>query len=152
VIISRIIWLLLAILVGFVTVSLSRQVWLAYTSKNWPTTPGVVVAFYGTPDYMYSVSGATYTNKYASCNELFDSLWFARHSSAYAQRYPLGAKVEVHYNPKRPEVAVLETKFDSSGIVLVVVLASITSIFVAGFIFGWRFKPGSRRWRYRPPI
>ena len=138
-------WLLLLLLFGFIGVLVGRQVWLAYSSKSWPTTSGVVVAFYGTPDYSYSPGGATYTNKYVSCNELFDGLLFVRHSAAYAVKYPLGSKVQVHYHPKHPELAVLETKFDSSGIVIVAVFAFITAICVLGFIFGWRTSVADRR-------
>jgi len=138
-------WLLLSILFGFIGVLVGWQVWLAYSSKSWPTTSGIVVAFYGTPDYSYSPGGSTYTNKYVSCNELFDSLLFVRHSSAYAVKYPLGSKVQVHYHPRHPDLAVLDTKFDASGIVIVAVFASITSFCVAGFIFGWRMRVTTRR-------
>jgi hypothetical protein len=134
--------LFLSVLLGFVTVVLSVQVWLAYTSRHWPTTGGVVVAFYETPEYKYSVSGQSYTNSYASCNELFNRLCSIRNSSKYAVKYPLGAKVTVRYCPNRPGVAVLETEFDFSGFILVVALVLITSLFAAGFGCGWRGRLG----------
>jgi len=137
---ARVIWLLFSVIFGSVAVLFAVQVSLAYTSRNWPTTSGIVVAFYETPEYKYSVAGTTYTNSCASCNELFDRNWSIRNSSKYAVRYPLGAKVDVHYSPKRPGVAVLETKFDRSEILIVLGLVLATSVCVAGVVFGWRFR------------
>jgi hypothetical protein len=114
---SRAIWLLQFIVWGFVTVLFTMQVWLAHSSRNWPTTSGVVIAFYETPEYRYLVGGRIYTNSYGSCNELFNKWWSVRNSSKYAVRYPLDAKVTVRYCPKRPDLAVLETDVDRSGIV-----------------------------------
>jgi hypothetical protein len=139
---SRLIWLFLFIIWGFAAVVLSVQVWLAYTSKNWATTPGVVVAFYETPEYRYSVGDHTYTNSYGSCNELFNRLWAVRNSSKYAARYPLDAKVAVRYCPQRPGLAVLETDFDRSGIIIAGALVLVTSLCLAGLVFGWRFGRG----------
>jgi len=136
---SRAVWLFLFIFWGLITALFSRQVWLAHTSKNWPTTAGVVVAFYETPEYTYAVKGQTYTNSYGSCNELFNRLWSIRNSAKYAVRYPLQAKVSVHYCPKTPALAVLENSFDRSGIVFVAALVLATFFFAAGFVFGWRF-------------
>jgi hypothetical protein len=136
--IPRLIWLFLIVAFGTVTILFSVQVWRAATSKHWPTTPGVVFAFYETPNYKYSVDGRDYTNSHASCNEFFNSTWSAPYSSKYAERYPLGAKVTVHYYPERPDVAVLETNFDRSGIIIVAAFGLLTSFCVAGFVFGWR--------------
>ena len=137
---SRIIWLFLFILLALVTGLVSLQVWRAYTARDWPTTPGVVVAFYETPNYKYSVGGRNYTNSYGSCNELFNSLWSMRNSAKYAVRYPLDAKVVVHYCRSRPGLAILETKFDASGLFVVMGLVLMTSVCCAGLVFGWRLR------------
>ena len=142
--ISRLIWLLLGIVFGFVTVFWGRSVWLAYDSRNWPTIRGVVIAFYETPEYKYSVAGQSYTNSNASCNELFNSLVSIRNSSKYAEKYPLDATVTVRYCPSEPALAVLETTFDRSGILLVISLFLMTSLCVVGFVFGWQFRAGLR--------
>ena len=141
--ISRILWLFVTLVFGFVTALWGRQVWRAHDSRNWPTTDGVVFAFYETPNYKYSVGGQTYTNSDASCNELFNSLVSIQNSEKYAVRYPLGAKVLVHYCQSKPSLAVLETKFDSSGYYLVASLVLFTVVCIAGFLFGWRFQGGS---------
>jgi hypothetical protein len=129
-------WLILILLIGFASALWVRQIWRAHDSKNWPTTEGVVVAFYETPNYKYKVAGQTYTSSYASCNELFMSNVAIQNSEKYAVRYPLQAKVLVHYSPKKPSLAVLETKFDSAGIVIVCVLVLVNLAFIAGFVFG----------------
>lgn len=122
------------------TIVLGLEVAHAYASKNWPETQGVVVAFYATPEYKYSVNGRTYSSSYASCNELFSYGWILQNSSKYALEYPLGAKVTVHYCPRKPALAVLETRLDFSGYILVAILACVTSICAAGFVFGWRLR------------
>ena len=143
-VIGRMFWLILTLLVGFVSALWARQVWRAHDSKNWPTTEGVVFAFYETPNYRYTVAGQTYTNSDASCNELFNRIVSIQNSEKYAVRYPLEAKVQVHYSRSKPSLAVLETKFDSSGIVLVCGLAVVNLVFIFGFVFGGRI-PGRVR-------
>ena len=137
--ISRLIWLFWFMLLAVITGLWSLGVWHAYTAKNWPTTEGVVIAFYGKPDYTYSVDGRTYTNSFVSCNEFFN-LWSVENSAKYAVKYPLGAKVAVYFSRRRPELSALQTQFDTSGILLVVTLVLMTSVFAAGFVFGWRFQ------------
>jgi Protein of unknown function (DUF3592) len=140
-VISRILWLFLTLLVGFVSALWARQVWRAHDSRNWPTTEGVVFAFYETPNYRYTVAGRTYTNSYASCNELFNFNWSIRNSEKYAVRYPLQANVPVHYLRTKPSLAVLDTKFDSSGILVVGLLIVVNFVFIVGFVFAGRI-PG----------
>jgi hypothetical protein len=141
-------WLILILLVGFASALWVRQVWRAHDSRNWPTTEGVVFAFYETPNYRYTVAGQTYTNSDASCNELFNRIVSIQNSEKYAVRYPLEAKVQVHYSRKKPSLAVLETKFDSLGIYLVCGLVLINLVFIAGFVFGGRI-PGRLGWSLR---
>jgi hypothetical protein len=134
-------WLILILLVGFASALWVRQIWRAHDSRNWPTTEGVVFAFYETPNYKYTVAGQTYTNSRASCNELFISHVSIQNSEKYAVRYPLQAKVPVHYQRTKPSLAVLETKFDSAGIFIVCVLVLVNLAFIVGFVFGGRI-PG----------
>jgi hypothetical protein len=139
-VISRLLWLFLSLLVGFVSALWARQVWRAHDSRNWPTAEGFVFAFYETPNYRYSVAGQAYTNSYASCNELFNRLVSIRNSEKYAVRYPLEAKVVVHYLRKQPSLAVLDTKFDSSGFILVCGPVLINLVLLSGFVFGGRMQ------------
>ena len=143
--IVRLICFFMSIVLGLVTVLFGLQVAYAHASKSWPTTQGVVVAFYATPEYKYSVSGRTYSSSYASCNELFNSQGIIQNSSKYALEYPLKARVTVHYCPQKPALAVLETQFNSSGFLLVAALVLATSVCVSGIIFGGQF-----RWDWNP--
>jgi hypothetical protein len=125
-------------LLSLVTGVISACAWRAYNSRHWPTTDGVVTAFYETPNYKYSVSGRTYTGSHVSCNEFFNSYLSVGNSSKYAVRYPLEAKVAVHYCPSDPSLAVLETSFDSNIVIGIVVLVVMTGLCFVGFLFGRR--------------
>jgi len=57
----------------------------------------------------------------------------------------LNARIGVHYSSRKPDLAVLETRFDTSGILLVVSLLGMSVICAAGLRFGWRFSP-RRTW------
>ena len=134
--IGRIVGLFVLLLIGFASALWARQVWYAHDSSNWPTTNGVVFAFYETPNYRYTVAGRTYTNSYASCNELFHWNWSIRNSEKYAVRYPLEAKVVVHYHRNKPSRAVLDTRFDSSGFYIVAALVVTNLVLISGFVVG----------------
>ncbi len=134
------IWLLLFSVWLLVTLWTSVQAWRAYNSKYWPTTDGVVIAFYATPDYKYSVGGKSYTNSYVSCNEFFNGDLFVSNSSKYAVTYPLQAKVKVHYCPSEPSLAALETAFDSRIIGAIAVLVLVSAVCFAGFVLGWPLR------------
>jgi len=136
----RLLWLFMFSAWLLVTVVTSVQAWGAYTARNWPITDGVVTAFYGTPDYSYSVGGTSHTSSYVSCNEFFTPDLFVQNSAKYAVRYPLQAKVKVHYCPGKPTLAALETTFDFRIIPALGVLALVTALCFAGFIFGWRSR------------
>jgi hypothetical protein len=73
-------------------------------------------------------------NDVASCNEF--CYVAMRNSSKYAVRYPLNGTVTVHYHPTKPELAVLETQFDSSAL-----LPLGGMLFSASFAF-WVFCLG----------
>jgi hypothetical protein len=103
----------------------------AKASTSWPTTRGVVLVSdverrrshdrdHGTSytysaqvTYEYTVAGTIYNcdrvsfGEYASSNR--------NHARQIVNRYPVGKTVEVHYDPNRPESAVLEpgTSFSS---------------------------------------
>jgi len=143
---SRLVWLFMFAVWSLVAALTAVEAWRACNSKYWPTTTGTVIAFYGKPDYQYSVAGKSHVSSYVSCNELFNHGLWVDNSSKYAVRYPLNSKVTVHYSPSRPTLAVLDTKFDSTVWIAVVVLVAVAGLCAAGFIFGWRlrFRPRLR--------
>lgn len=106
---------------------------LALASRGWPSAPGEVVSsevernFETGPDrsdlptyharvvYRYCVDGRWYTGS---------RVWFGEYGSAIgglaarvAARYPVGARVAVHYHPDRPGLAVLEPGLHGSTVV-----------------------------------
>jgi hypothetical protein len=113
----------------------------AVRSKNWPVTQATVVAFRATPNYQYTVAGNTYTNDNVSCNELFGWSKELTDSEKYAVRYPLSAKVTIHYQPGKPDIAVLETKFDSGVFWKQLGLLSLATLMLAFVtLFGARLR------------
>ena len=144
---SRLVWLFMFALFSLFAGWTTLQAWRACNSKNWPTTNGTVVAFYGTPDYRYSVAGQNHVSSYVSCNELFNYGLWVDNSSKYAVKYPLNSTVTVYYHPSRPTIAVLDTKFDPTVWIAVVALFAMAGVCAAGFIFGWRLRSRPRfRW------
>jgi hypothetical protein len=86
---------------------------LAKESATWPVTPGVVTAserkkiFWRMQpriSFRYEVGGQTYT----SSNVSFAAAVPATETDPILQRYPLHQAVEVHYQPAKPAVAVLQ--------------------------------------------
>ena len=92
---------------------------LSLRSRDWPTVPGVItessVSEYqsrGQPHkrwtitYRYGVAGRTYRGDVVSYARLFRS---DEEAAAEVQRYPEGSAVAVHYDPKDPGMAALES-------------------------------------------
>lgn len=146
--VSRFLWLLmfagLASLAGF----LSYQSCRAMNSKHWPVTDGTVFAFYGAPNYRYSVGGASYVSAQVSCNEFFQSSGAGARANGekHLVKYPLGGKVTVHYHPDQPQLAVLETDFDSGIFKVIGVLLLLCFLSAVGFHRGWRWRIRQRGW------
>jgi Protein of unknown function (DUF3592) len=137
---ARFLCLLACSITGFCAVLVIIGDCRASDSKNWPTTHGTVVAFRAKPNYQYAVPSGNFTNDYVSCNELFGLSRELTDSEKYAVRYPLNGKVTVHYHPTKPDISVLETKFNSAtfwketALLIVIVL-----VFGYGVIFAhWR--------------
>ncbi len=96
----------------------------ARVSQSWPAIPGVVlsstvvehestdsdggssVSYEPKVEYTYNVMGQTYTaRRIAYGANSFDY----RKAAEIAARYPVGAQVNVHYNPDKVKDATLET-------------------------------------------
>ena len=144
--ISRIIWLLLLAGLVLFTYVVTVDCYRGLTCKHWPVTQGVVFAFYETPNYRYAVSGRSYVSDQVSCNEFLNRSLTAQNSAKYAVRYPLEAKVSVRYHPGTPQLAVLETKFDTTVLWAIPILLFFTVMSAFGFVLGWRWR---MRWRLR---
>src|SRR4026207_1247233 len=111
---SLVVLFLMFLISGFLAAVLIFMAYRASTSKHWPTTEGVVVAFFETPNYRYQVNGQSYTNDNVSCNEFTGMSSTAQNSEKYSVRYPPEAKGTGPYHPDKPGIAALETEFDPS--------------------------------------
>jgi hypothetical protein len=137
---SRLVWLFAFAVCALLAVVTTVEAWRACHSKYWPTTKGTVIAFYGTPEYQYSVAGRTNVSSHVSCNEFFNYQLWVDNSSRYAVKYPLNSQVTVYYCPSRPTLAVLDTRFDAKVWIAVVILFAMSGVCAAGFIFGWGLR------------
>jgi hypothetical protein len=138
--ISLLLWLALLVL-------LIRAVWLAIRSRQWPQTSGKITHSHKEAagnryrvllEYEYTVKGYRYTSHILSFLDLF-VLFFMngerskRAANHVTAKYPVNAEVTVHYDPKNPKRAVLETEIWNSN---VVVIAMILTIMGGVFLLG----------------
>lgn len=136
-------------------------------TRNWPTTPGEVMvadpervpptagALAG-PDfdflqYRYIVEGVTYTNNRLQWVYTYHANETARQfARRWAERFPAGTKVSVHYSPRDPGIAVLEPGADRSGaatagLVLCAFLGAVTLVglyFIHAAVVFWGERSG----------
>jgi hypothetical protein len=143
---TRLFWLFMCAFFSLFAVLTTVGAWRACNSKHWPATRGTVIAFYGKPEYQYSVAGMTNVSSYVSCNEFLNYQLWVDSSARYAVKYPLNSRVTVYYCPSRPDLAVLDTKFDPKIWIGVVIFWVMSGICAAGFIFGWRLRSRRRFW------
>lgn len=82
-------------------------------------------------EFKYVVEGKAYTSKKRKWHEAQTS--FARYHDARARRYPQGKKVIVYYDPKRPQISVLEPGLGFGtflGIIIALSSISLMTIFI----------------------
>lgn len=87
--------------------------------------------------YTYIVEGKEYKGKRISIYESFSYSGSSANaankaSEKFLLRYPVGSMVPVHYNPKNPSDAILETGFDFIGICMTSI--GLILMIMAGFI------------------
>lgn len=94
------------------------------TALTWPVIPGAIlmtdivrhedtdsdgigsVSFEPLVEYQYSLMGQSYTGKRIAFGA---NRFNYKKALEIVSRYPVGAQVNVHYNPEKPKEAVLET-------------------------------------------
>jgi hypothetical protein len=138
--ISLLLWLTLLVL-------LIRAVWLAVKSRQWPQTNGKITHSHKEAagnryrvllEYEYTVNSYRYTSNILSFLDLF-LLFFlsgtrsARAANHVTTKYPVDTEVSVHYDPKNPSRAVLETEiWNSNVVIMAAILAIMGGIFLLG--------------------
>jgi hypothetical protein len=169
-----------AILVGlvFAAVGVGVTAWgwsvlsNAKASVSWPSVGGRVISSsverhtssgsrgssttYGAEvQYDYTVDGTKYSADRVSFGDYSSSS--PGHARGIVNRYPAGSEVSVHYDPARPDVAVLEpgTSWGAYmplgiGLVFALVGTGLTVAHVVGKA-GSAGAGGRRSWRREPP-
>lgn len=121
------------ILWGWSIISRTRK------ARHWPHVEGIIEESTPATDaddllphikFRYSIDGDTYTNIFDIPGNITPSREF---TSRYLEKYPVGKKVQVYYNPHRPDRATLEPDISSDWMVfiigLLVTLFAITALF-----------------------
>lgn len=127
----------------------------ADASKGWPTSEGKVLECTviekteknkddGTTSvlyscdvvYQYSVEGRSY--KSSQVSHVRSSSSSSKDAEDTARKYPVGSKVQVHYNPADPSEAVLETHTGGGSAILFLLGAVFFLVGAGGFAFSFR--------------
>jgi len=99
---------LLATLWGFRVIVMARK------TLQWPSVDGIIEESKVSSDsndllphikYCYSVEQQTFRQVLEFSGDITPSQEFAK---SYVDKYPVGARVQVYYNPADPEIATLE--------------------------------------------
>lgn len=149
-------FLFLFAIVGFVVVCFG--IWTAIKSiraTHWPVAEGVVQAstmkrhtsngshggdtFSPEVSYTFQANGASFTGNKISFGQMSSSTDYAQR---ILDRYPVGKKVSVYYDPANPSEAVLETGIHGGTWVL---LAVGTIFMLAGSMFLQIFRKAQNR-------
>ncbi len=124
--------------VGFLSAGLYLR-WRSAVSRHWPTVPGTIVRarareqvdtregggvitrYYPEVEYAYTVAGHTYRSTRIRFGGLPFSLTPDRDEviTWLKEHYPEGKNVTVHYNPRRPQEAVLEPGVATAAYLLI---------------------------------
>jgi hypothetical protein len=109
--------------------------WQGKASLQWPTVEGEIVESFVSEEYdegrcyrpkiryRYQVNDQEYTSELTT----FKAYWLVRKTAEkMVDRYPVGSRVQVHYNPRRPKQAVLEPGASlPPAVALIVVIAML---------------------------
>lgn len=113
-------WLLRFLLIAFIAAA-ARRYYLGRSSESWPVVVGTVVSsdcelfvnpsagdgYIPSVAYTYVVNGKEYRSDRINFS-LNQGAGNRANAEFYTKRYRKGNNVEVRYNPRRPEQAVLE--------------------------------------------
>lgn len=115
----------------------------ALESRRWPVAEGVMISARlngpfgdGFPyrlrvSYQFTVQGKELVGRRAYFGDSIYSKWAWWFSDRIERKYPSGTRVKVHYNPRRPEDAVLEPGLNGF---IITFLLSGTALFAIGIL------------------
>jgi hypothetical protein len=115
-------------------------------SNNWPVTDGVItssevevwghhpIMYRPSITYQYTIGGQEFTCSQVSSGATFYSGNGLEQASEIVEKYPVGSIVQVHYNPRNPANAVLETQTEQINYIPLIIGVVMVSIALIGFI------------------
>ena len=134
-------------------------IYTAISSKSWPTVPGEIFdaqvertssrwlgRYQATVTFGYKVDGQSYTSTrltHGDPERFSDSV----KASMEARRYVPGTPVDVHYHPKDPKVAVLQTGSTGSNWLTLIIGVGISAF---GYVMAWRYWRSLQSTTLRP--
>lgn len=143
-------WLLVLVLLGVSLLSVHwaiGEIWQASASRSWPTVSGQIIESRVSSHhagrsthhvaqlrYQYLAQGQTREGTRVGFGSVVGNL---DEVQALVARYPLGAKVTVHVDPKQPDQAVLEPRLLSRDVYWVPPAMAATWLFL---LWLWRFR------------
>jgi len=124
------------ILVCLLAATTAIKDWRRYReSENWvPTTAqiitGNIIARRGSKNtsyvlditYAYNVLGQSYESNQFSFGSKGTGYDTRKKAEGMLAKYPTGSHATIYHNPNNPQQAVLERKYDSTGVILAVIL------------------------------
>ena len=137
-------------LFGLITAYLGRLIWLARSSRSWPSVEGTITGSrvrewqaakggQGVNRRMSYAPDVQY--KYTTLNEqhvgrivCFGRNWNTNHQDARntIADYPVGTVVQVHHHPTDPRLATLETRASSRVYLFVTISAGMSAAILCG--------------------
>jgi len=112
----------------------------ARKTQQWPSVEGYIEESRLSSDkndllphiqFSYSIGSAAYHQAIEFSADITPSQEFAK---SYVQKYPIGAKVQVHYDPDNPQRATLEPGI-GKGDWLILVIGLVMLVFGIGLFF-----------------
>jgi hypothetical protein len=131
----RLTWGILFLISGLFAVFFDIGSYRGHDSKSWPVVEGTVVAYYQNPQYRYLVGGLTFENGQVTSLEFVGGS--AGNVDVNLVKYPLHGKVTVHYNPQKPQLAVLDTRFEARYYTISAAISAVSMLFFVAFVQGW---------------
>ena len=144
-----------ALLLGLLFLyAFARAVLDTIVCRRWPSTQGVVlrsgIGPYSTApevglihaepqvEYQYQVNGETYTGRNLTIGG--EMYWGTQAATQVSRRFKAGTSVVVHYDPRQPARAAIDTAFSSTlwvFLCLGILFAGVGILYLYGILRGW---------------
>jgi hypothetical protein len=133
----------------------------AIASKNWPTTLGTVVSsevvrpsgkntkYEAKVVFTYSVDGKEYTSKKLKATAARGTSDWSR---SMVSEFPAGTVVKVHYNPKKPNIALILPGLQKDNFWMTLLPLMVILLILKVMIDQIKKAKNAPNWRKRPLV